>query len=351
MRSTSLLLLLAASPVQPRPPFRLVLDYQIDDRSGPSLGVIERFELSPDGGVVLVDGANGVIYRFTPAGKLRDSLGHKGQGPGEFQVVAGLGVGPAGEVAIADIRTRRFTVWEADGRLRGSTTLNGMPADLVWRGTEPVVGTVQFGETIMVSFGAVHLGETRLGPAIAAFPDPKIAEYVTAVSCGTCRHAQAPSGGLLAAAPDTFYRVSELDATGKAVRVWKRGDVGAGLRTPEELDALRKRLAAGPGGGRPLPGMESRFRAPDNDALRFRGRFQGIGMDDKGRLLALVSNAGSTSPVVDVFSGDGRFLGSIRPDRELHAMVVRGNRVAALSETADGTPAILVYRIEEVSVH
>ena len=353
MRPSLLLLLLAASPftAQPRPPIRLVLEYQIDDRAGPSLGVIERFELTPDGGVVAVDGGNSVIYRFTPAGKLRDSLGHKGQGPGEFQVVAGLGVGPAGEVAIADIRTRRFTIWEADGRLRGSTTLSGMPADLLWRGADPVVGTVQFGETIMVTFGPAHLGETRLGPAIAAFPDPRIAEYVTAVSCGTCRHAQAPSGRLLVAAPDTFYRVSELDATGKAVRVWKRGDVGAGLRSPEELDALRKRLAAGPGGGRPLPGMESRFRAPDNDALRFRGRFQGIGMDDQGRLLALVSNAGSTAPVVDVFSADGRFLGSVRPDRELHAMVVRGNRIAALSETPDGTPAILVYRIEEVSTH
>ena len=353
MRHSLPLLLLAAasSPTQTRPPIRLVLEYQIDDRAGPSLGVIDRFELTPDGGVVAVDGANSVIYRFTPAGKLRDSLGHKGQGPGEFQVVAGLGVGPAGEVAIADIRTRRITIWEPDGKLRGSATLNGMPADLVWRGAEPVAGTVQFGETIMVTFAPARLGETKSGPVIAAFPDPKIVEYGTAVSCGTCRHAQSPAGTLLVAAPDTFYRVSELDATGKALRVWKRGDVGAGLRSPEELEALRKRLAAGPGGGRLLPGMEARFRAPNDDALRFRGRFQGIGMDEKGRLLALVSNAGSRSAVVDVFSADGRFLGSIRPDRELHAMVVRGNRVAALGETPDGTPAILVYRIEEVPAH
>jgi len=295
-----------------------------------------------------VDGGNGVIYRFTPAGKLRDSLGHKGQGPGEFQVAAGLAIGPAGEVALADIRTRRFTVWEADGTLRGSTQLSGMPVDLLWRGSSPVAGVMSFGETVMIRFGPVRLGETGIGTPIAAFPDPTRAENATALSCGNCRHQLTPSGSLLVAAPDTFYRVSELDPTGNVARTWRRGDVGAGLRTEEELSALRNRLAAGPAGGRPLPGMEARFRAPNDEALKFRPRFQGIGMDGKGRLLALVSNAGSTRPVLDVFRGDGRFLGTLVLDRALQALVVQGNRVAALSETADGTPAILVYRIEEV---
>jgi hypothetical protein len=345
------LLLLLLAVTQARPPIRLVLEHQIDDSSGPSLGAIERFELTADGGVVAVDGANGVIYRFTPAGKLRDSLGHKGQGPGEFLVAAGLGVGPAGEVALVDIRTRRFTIWEPDGKLRGSTPLAGFPVDLVWRGAEPLVATVHFADTVMISFGPARLGESKPGPATATFPDPPIAQYATAVSCGSCRHTLSPAGNLLVAAPDTFYRVSELDAAGKSLRTWRRVNVGAGLRTKEELAALRKRLMAGPGGGRPLPGMETRFRAPDDAALRFRSRFQGIGMDDKGRLLALVSNAGSSNPVIDVFSGEGRFLGTIEADRSLQAMVVRGNRLAALGETSDGTPALLVYRIEEVPPH
>jgi hypothetical protein len=52
--------------------------------------------------------------------------------------------------------------------------------------------------------------------------------------------------------------------------------------------------------------------------------------------------------VLDVFSGDGKFLGSVTlpGGRALQAMVVRGNRMVALSETAEGTPAVLVYRIE-----
>jgi len=341
------LLLAAGAAAQTRPPLRLVPEYVIEDRPGLSLGAIQRLELAPDGGVVAVDGGNGVIYRFGPTGKLRDSLGRKGQGPGEFLVAAGLAIGPAGEVALLDIRTRRLTIWEPDGTLRGSTQLTAFPVDLLWRGTGPIAGVVSFGATVTVRFGPVQLGETGIGTPIASFPDPMIAEYPTAVSCSSCRHALTPAGTLLVAAPDTFYRVSEFDASGRLARGWHRDGVGAGLRSAEELAALRNRLAAGPGGGRPLPGMESRFRAPNDDALRFRPRFQGLGVDEHGRLLALVSNAGSAAPVIDVFSPEGRFLGTLAPDRALQALVVRGNRVAALSETAEGTPAILVYRIEE----
>jgi hypothetical protein len=94
--------------------------------------------------------------------------------------------------------------------------------------------------------------------------------------------------------------------------------------------------------------MEARFRAPDDEALKYRPRTQGIGIDSKGRLIALVSNSGRPWPVVDVFAGDGGFLGTVVPERPLETLVVRGTRVAALSETPEGIPTILVYRIEEV---
>ena len=341
----------APAAAQPRPPIRLVLEHTIDDRVGLSLGRIERIALGPDGSVAAVDGANGVVYRFTPAGKLRDSLGRKGQGPGEFQVAAGLGVGPAGEIALADLRNRRLTFWEPDGRLRGSTQLGAMPVDLLWSEGDPIVGVVVFAVTPvapLIRFAPIRLDKAEPGPELAAFPDPATADYPTAVSCGTCRHALSAAGRLVVAAPDTFYRVSELDAAGKPLRSWRRGDIGAGLRTPEEFATLKSRLQAGPGGGRPPPGAEARFRAPGDDALRFRNRFQGLGVDATGRLLALVSNAGSTRPVIDVFGPDGRFQGTIVLQAQFQAMVVRGSREAALGETADGTPAILVYRIEEL---
>ena len=59
-----------------------------------------------------------------------------------------------------------------------------------------------------------------------------------------------------------------------------------------------------------------------------------------------MSNAGSTRPVVDVFAGDGTFLGTVKLAEHLTAFVARGTRVIGLSETADGEHVVHVYRVE-----
>src|SRR4029078_8170240 len=128
--------------------------------------------------------------------------------------------------------------------LTGSTQFNGMPSDLMWRSADPVMGLVTFGSPIMVNYRTVHLGDSKLASIVGSFPDPMIADYPTAVSCGYCRHALTPQGQLLVAAPDTFYRVSELDGSGAVVRRRRREGVGAGLRSPEDLAALKQRIAA-----------------------------------------------------------------------------------------------------------
>jgi hypothetical protein len=216
MPTTSLLLIALAAAAQQRPPLRLVREFSLDAATGVSFGVIGGMDLGPDGAIAAVDNGNGVIYRFTPAGKLRDSLGHKGQGPGEFLTSAGLAVGPGGEVALADITTRRLTIWNPDGTLRGSAPVaGGMPIDLLWRGATPVVGIMTFAPGIgaTATFGPVVMGDqARQGESIATFPDPRKEEWPTAVTCGMCRRALSPGGKLLGAAPDTIYRINEISA-------------------------------------------------------------------------------------------------------------------------------------------
>jgi hypothetical protein len=344
------LLTVALAAATQAPPLRLVREFSLDASTGVNFGTITGMDIGPDGGIAVVDNANGVIYRFTAQGRLRDSLGHKGQGPGEFQASAGLAIGPAGEVALADISTRRITVWNPDGSLRSASQVNGgMPIDLLWRGPAPILGRMSFapGTGATASFAPVTLGaQATLGTPIAAFPDPRKEDFPTAVTCGMCRRTLTAEGRLLGAAPDTIYRISEVGPDGKAVRTWQR-TVGAGLRTREEAEALERRLAAGPGGGRPNPEGRQAPVVPRGD-IRFRPRVQGLGFDSRGRLLALVSNAGSTSPVLDVFAGDGTFLGMVQPPAHLTAMVIRGARAIGLGETPDGEHVVHVYRIEEV---
>ncbi|NOT07467.1 MAG: hypothetical protein HOP28_04590 [Gemmatimonadales bacterium] len=353
MRPTYLILpaLLSAAAAQAQPPIRLVREFTIDGSSGVSFGRLGRMELGPDGAIVMADEANGVIYRFTPAGKFRDSLGRKGQGPGEFLLAAGIGIGPGGEIALADLRTRRLTIWNPDGKFRNSGTIgSGMPFELLWRGADPIIGVMTFtpGSGATASLVPATVGEqVVLKAPLATFPDPTSDQMAQAVSCGLCVHALGPNGNLVVAAPDTFYRMSELGSGGKVLRSWARPGIGAGLRTEEEAAALRARLARGPGGGAPTPESRApRPAVPGSNGSSFRWRFQGIGFDAAGRLLALVSNAGSTSPVVDVFAGDGKFLGTVKLAEHLTGMVIRGNRMLGQGETADGEHVIHVYRIE-----
>jgi hypothetical protein len=93
MLNICLVLVALAAAAQQRPPLRLVREFSLDAATGVSLGVIGGMDLGPDGAIAAVDNGSGVIYRFTPEGELRDSLGHKGQGPGECLTSAGLAVG------------------------------------------------------------------------------------------------------------------------------------------------------------------------------------------------------------------------------------------------------------------
>lgn len=343
------LLFLASQAAAQGAPLRLVREFTIDAQSGVNFGVIVRIDIGPDGSIAAADNANGVIYRFTPAGKLRDSLGHKGQGPGEFLIPAGLAIGPTGEVAMVDLTTRRLTVWNPDGKLQDSWPIpGGMPIDILWRGPDPVIGVMNFkpGIGAEASFSTAVFGDQfKFVKAVASFPDPRPADLATAVTCGLCRRALSPAGNLLAASADTFYRVSELSPTGQVLRRWTRAGVRPGERTPEEQAALARALARRPGGGRPNP-EGPRPAIPGGTAAPYRWRFQGIGLDGSGRLLALASNAGSSQPVLDVFSGDGKFLGTVPVPGRLTFMVLRGSRMVGLSETADGEHQLVVYRIE-----
>jgi hypothetical protein len=341
------LALVALGAAAQQPP-RVVREFTIDRSSGADFGVIVRLDIGPDGSIVAADDGNGVIYRFTPTGRLRDSLGRKGQGPGEFLLPAGIAVGPGGQLALADLRTRRLTIWGADGKLGGSGQIGGMPIDVMWRGPDPVVGMMTFepGSGARATFAESVMGEQIVArKQIAGFPDPRPDQLVTATTCGLCRRFLSPAGTLIVASADTFYRVSELAADGTVMRAWSRTGVGAGLRSDEELAALKAALARGPGGGARNP-EGPRPAVPGSNASPYRWRFQGIGLDSRGRLLALVSNAGSITPVLDVFAGDGAFLGTVKVPEHLRFMVVRGNRIVGLGETADGEHVIHVYRIE-----
>ena len=60
------------------------------------------------------------VRRFSPTGKLEAEWGSYGSGPGEFGAIAGLAVGPNGDVYVVDSTHDRVERFTPDGRLLGS---------------------------------------------------------------------------------------------------------------------------------------------------------------------------------------------------------------------------------------
>ncbi|UCF20105.1 MAG: hypothetical protein JSU87_01475 [Gemmatimonadota bacterium] len=84
---------------------------------------IEGALQTPDGRVVVADGGSSEIRFFDPSGQHLFTIGRRGEAPGEYRYIDGLGYGPGDSIWVFDYGTRRFTVLDADGKLVRTLTL------------------------------------------------------------------------------------------------------------------------------------------------------------------------------------------------------------------------------------
>lgn len=308
---------------------------------GPALGRIDAGAVAGDGTVILVDGANQRLYRFAPSGTFRDSLGRAGSGPGEFRSVAGLAVGPAGEVALADIRLNRVVMWSAAGRPLGEVALaTGTPVAMDGWSGDPVVVLTDFARELR--FVAVAAGKAPRDVAVIPTA-PLSALPVAGKGCDLCPFVALPGGHhLMATTRDSSYRLVEFGADGAAVREWRRPAVAPRQRSPDEIDALMLRVLRGPGGG---ASPEARGPAPEREQFRWPPRIVGLARDGGGRIWVRANHAGATQPVFDVFSADGRFLGTQRVTQPVNGFAINGVNLLTWGENDDGEAAVHLFRI------
>jgi DNA-binding beta-propeller fold protein YncE len=70
------------------------------------------------GEVLVVDGENHRIQRFTAEGRFLESWGKEGEEPGAFRVPVGIAVTPTGDVLVTDVGNRCVHRFSAEGRFR-----------------------------------------------------------------------------------------------------------------------------------------------------------------------------------------------------------------------------------------
>ena len=94
-------------------------DMQIEDDR---IGLIQSIDVDEQGRVYVGDYINMKIHRYTPDGTYDDSFGGRGQGPGEFQAISGMDMGPNDSLFVHDRMARRIVAFSIGNKSRSTTT-------------------------------------------------------------------------------------------------------------------------------------------------------------------------------------------------------------------------------------
>lgn len=78
---------------------------------------IEAAVWLPDGGIAVANGGTADIKAFDQSGNYRWTRGGRGDAPGEYRLITGLGTGPGDSLWVYDFGLRRFTVLTTTGEV------------------------------------------------------------------------------------------------------------------------------------------------------------------------------------------------------------------------------------------
>jgi DNA-binding beta-propeller fold protein YncE len=99
------------------------IDYRTIRFAGPPFHYPTNLALGPSGDLYVADGyGNARVHRFSPAGRLLQSWGEPGAGPGQFHLPHGIAVDQDGTVYVADRENSRLQLFTAEGDYRGEWT-------------------------------------------------------------------------------------------------------------------------------------------------------------------------------------------------------------------------------------
>jgi DNA-binding beta-propeller fold protein YncE len=93
------------------------MDFRTIRRSGPPFHYPCNLALGPEEDLFIADGyGNARIHRFTPDGRLLQSWGEPGSGPGQFHIPHGIAVDRHGTVYVADRENSRIQLFSPNGK-------------------------------------------------------------------------------------------------------------------------------------------------------------------------------------------------------------------------------------------
>lgn len=108
------------SVITPIPQWRIGGD---DDEAETLFGLITDAQRKSDGTTYLLDAVLSTVYEIAPDGEVRRTMGHEGDGPGEFRNSRSLALMPDDGIGIVEMMPSRMVVLGPDGLPRPSVEL------------------------------------------------------------------------------------------------------------------------------------------------------------------------------------------------------------------------------------
>ena len=341
----------------------------------------------------VLDRGNARVLVFDRAGRFVRQLGHKGGGPGEFEVPIALAVLQDGGIAVLDLAHQNLTLFGADGRFRRTVAWQpswGFPDRTLAADARGGVVTLLRPGLVPGPGGAlptrqeqalarVSLAGTGSTTRLFTLPDlSPVQRQVDNSGGGTrvnmritgppefapiTRWGTLPGGGV-AITHTQLYTVKVLDANGRVVRLLQRP---VRVRRPTERDRERARervreqmrsgrgmimvtRGGGPGGGAPAgpPPMSPERIEQRVRELQFADTvraIQGMTVTASGKIWVerTPANIGDPGPI-DVLTPDGRYLGTLNGTK-LPAAVSATGRAVYLERDADDVERVIVRQL------
>ncbi|MGD8330610.1 MAG: hypothetical protein PVJ49_14345 [Acidobacteriota bacterium] len=326
------------------------------DCAGPELITPTVISLLEDGRLAVLDRYEPFVRIFGPGGQPELSFGSRGQGPGELGSEMGgmyfsgayLLPWPDGELSVLELMPAVLETFSASGEFLRQETLDLPFAAPGAQAFAPSTGTY-FRHSYLPTSEEPDVIERCI---IDVNGGSECAQITTAIALtgaapegfrAVLAAAATPSGELVIADTAT-YRLWVLDGDGNAVRQFGR-DIPPPPKSAEQLEAEREANRA-----RLESGREEREIDPSRPYIVRSG----IQVDGSDRIWVLTQRYTADEWVFDVLDAEGAFLNEVRTEAltamdgyQITPFAITGDRLAVVSNQADGSARIDVYRIVE----
>jgi hypothetical protein len=343
-----------AEPRQSPPSLELVARVGCADCAGPELLTPTVMTLFGDGTLAVLDRYEPFVRIFDAGGKPVRSFGAAGQGPGELgndlggMYFAGVYLlpWPDGGLSVLELMPAVLETFARDGTFAAREELDLPMAAPSAQAFSPATGTYFRHSYVPMSElpDVIERCEIELegGSTCRQLTTAADLTGIEPEGMRTALAAAATPDDQLVIADTASYRLWITGIDGNVVRQFGR-DIPAPPKSEEELQSERDANRA-----RRERGRSAREIDPD------RGHIapSGLQVDGAGRIWVLTMRYTETTSVFDVFDPDGEFLGEVvlevptvfNPNR-ITPFVTAGDHLAVMSDRADGSASIHVYRM------